>query len=111
VAKGGSGEIAKEAYGALVRLELPTQPASYISSACGSDNSGQVVVQVRNDTPVPVTGVRVQFQYVDSSGTQRQQVQNFSGELAPGKIVTAGTRLTSYPSTRCDAVVVAAKQL
>ena len=111
VAKSGSGETAKKAYEALLRLELPTQPASYISSACGSDNSGQIVVQVRNETPVPVTGVQVRFQYVDSSGTQRQRLQNFSGELAPGKIVTAGTGLTPYPSTRCDAVVVAAQPL
>ena len=109
VAKSGSGETAKAAYEALLRLELPTQPASYISSACGSDNSGQVVVQVRNDTPVPVTGVQVQFQYVDSSGTQRQKVQSFSGELAPGKTVTAGTGLTPYPSTRCDAAVIQAR--
>jgi predicted Zn-dependent protease len=111
VAKSGSGDVANAAYAALLRLELPTQPASYISSACGSDNGGQVVVQVRNDTPVPVTGVQVQFQYVDSAGTQRQKVQSFSGELAPGKIVTAGTGLTPYPSTRCEAVVVAAKPL
>ena len=109
VAKSGSGDIAKAAYEALLRLELPTQPASYISSVCGSDDGGQVVVQVRNDTPVPVTGVQVQFQYVDSSGTQRQKVQNFSGELAPGKIVSAGTWLTPYPSTRCEAAVIQAR--
>ena len=109
VAKSGSGETAKAAYESLLRLELPTQPASYISSACGSDNSGQIVVQVRNDTPVPVTGVQVQFQYVDSSGTQRQKVQSFSGELAPGKTVTAGTGLTPYPSTRCEAAVIQAR--
>ena len=72
VAKSGSGDIAKAAYEALLRLELPTQPASYISSACGSETGGQIVVQVRNDTPLPVTGVQVRFQYVDSSGTQRQ---------------------------------------
>jgi len=111
VAKSGSGDVSKAAYEALLRLELPTKPASYISSACGSENGGQIVVQVRNDTPVSVTGVQVQFQYVDSSGTQRQRVQSFSGELVPGKIVTAGTGLTAYPSTRCEAVVIAAKPL
>ena len=109
VAKSGSGDVAKAAYEALLRLELPTQPASYISSACGSETGGQIVVQVRNDTPLPVTGVQVRFQYVDSSGTQRQKVQNFSGELAPGKIVSAGTGLTPYPSTRCEAAVIQAR--
>jgi len=109
VAKSGSGDIAKSAYKALLRLELPTQPASYISSACGSETGGQIVVQVRNDTPVPVTGVQVRFQYIDSSGTQRQSVQSFSGELASGKIVSAGTGLTPYPSTRCEAAVIQAR--
>jgi predicted Zn-dependent protease len=109
VARSGSGDVSKAAYEALLRLELPTKPASYISSACGSENGGQIVVQVRNDTPVSVTGVQVQFQYVDSAGTQRQRVQSFSGELVPGKIVTAGTGLTAYPSTRCEAAVIQAR--
>jgi predicted Zn-dependent protease len=109
VAKGSSGDIQKAAYEALLRLELPTQPASYISSACGDDGGGQVVVQVRNDTPVPVTDVQMRFQYVDSSGTQRQRTQNFSGELAPGKVASVRTGLTPYPSTRCEAVVTQAR--
>jgi predicted Zn-dependent protease len=103
-----SGEYGKAASTALVRLELPSQPASYVSSACGDDGSGQIVVQVRNDTPVAVTGVRAQFQYVDSSGTQRQQTQNFSGQIAPGKIASARTGVIPYPSSRCTATVTSA---
>jgi predicted Zn-dependent protease len=109
VAKGGSGDIAKASYEALLRLDLSSQPESYISSACGIDSSGQLIVQVRNDTPVPVSDVQVQYQYVDSVGTQRRQTQSFSGELAPGKIVNAGTGLTANPSTRCEAVVSRAR--
>ena len=108
VAKSG-GEYGKAASAALVRLELPSQPASYVSSACGDDGSGQIVVQVRNDTPVTVTGVRAQFQYIDSSGTQRQRTQDFSGQIAPGKIASVRTGLTPYPSSRCSATVVAAE--
>lgn len=103
------GEYGKAAYGALVRLELPTQPASYVSSACGDDGSGQIVVQVRNDTPVSVRGVSAQFQYVDAGGTQRQRTQNFSGQLAPGKIAGAKTGLVPAPGTRCAVAVTAAE--
>ncbi len=103
------GEYGKAAYDALVRLELPMQPASYISSACGDDGSGQIVVQVRNDTSVSVAGVRTQFQYVDAGGTQRQRTQNFSGQLAPGKIASANTGLVSSPGTRCAISVTAAE--
>lgn len=109
VAKSGSGEIAKAAYDALLRLELPTQPDSYISSACGDDGSGQVVVQVRNDTPLPVTDVQVQFRYVDSGGNERQQTQSVSGQVESGKIANIRTGLTPYPNTRCEAAVVAAE--
>ena len=103
------GEYGKAAYDALVRLELPTQPASYISSACGDDGSGQIVVQIRNDTSVSVAGVRTQFQYVDAGGTQRQRTQDFSGQLAPGKIASAKTGLTPSPGTRCAISVTAAE--
>ena len=109
VAKSGTGEMAKAAYEALVRLELPTQPDAYISSACGDDGSGQVVVQVRNDTPLAVTGVQVQFRYVDSGGNERQRTQSVSGRVEPGKIANVRTGLTRYPSSRCEAKVVAAE--
>jgi predicted Zn-dependent protease len=109
VVASSEGEYGKAAYGALVRLELPTQPAAYISSACGDDGSGQVVVQVRNDTQVTVQGVRAQFQYVDTGGTQRQSTQSFSGQLAPGKIGSARTGLAPAPGTRCAVAVTAAE--
>jgi len=103
------GEYGKAAYDALVRLELPTQPASYISSACGDDGSGQIVVQIRNDTSVSVAGVRTQFQYVDAGGTERQRTQNFGGQLAPGKIASAKTGLNPTPGTSCAVTVTAAE--
>jgi len=109
VAKGGGGEIQKAAYERLVLLELAKKPASYIASACGADTSGQITLQVRNDTPVPVTDVQVQMRYVDASGTERQRAQDFSGELAPGKVATARTGLTAYPSTRCESAVTQAR--
>jgi predicted Zn-dependent protease len=108
VAKSG-GEYGKSANAALVRLELPQQPASYIASSCGADGSGQIVVQVRNDTSVTVSGVQAQFQYVDSGGDQRTRTQGFSGGIAPGKIASVRTGLTPYAGTRCAATVVSAQ--
>ena len=104
VAKGG-GEYGKQAYERLVRLELPTQPAAYIEAVCGDDGSGEVVVQVRNNTNLPVRGIQAAFQYVDTAGTQRQRTQSFSGVLASGKIGSARTGLQPYPGTRCVAQV------
>ena len=108
VAQGG-GDVGKIAYERLVKLDLEQQPAAYVASACGADANGQVTIQVRNDTPVAVTGVEVRIRYIDSTGTERQRTQSFSGALQPGKVVTARTGLTAYPSTRCAAEVTRAR--
>ena len=108
VAKGG-GDYGKAATERLVRLELSSQPASYIASACGNDGTGEIVVQVRNDTPVGVTGVAVQLRFVDAGGNERQTSRNFAGVITPGKVVTARTGIAPYPGTACQAAVVAAR--
>ena len=108
VAKSG-GNYGKTAAERLYRLDLPSQPATYIDSACGDDGSGQVVVQVRNNTSMPVTGVEAAFQYVDSGGTQRQRSLAFPGVIAAGKVASAGTGLAPYPGTSCAAKVTAAR--
>jgi predicted Zn-dependent protease len=109
VAKGASGDIQKAAYTRLVHLELSQQPASYIASACGVEPGGQVAIQVRNDTPVTVGGIEVRFQYIDSTGVQRQSSTNISGELSAGRVVTARTGIAANPNSRCESVVVAAR--
>ena len=108
VAKAG-GDIGKAAQERLAYLELEQQPASYIASACGADSTGQVSVQVRNDTSIDVIDVEVQYRYVDTSGTERQRTQGISGALQPGRVVTARTGMAAYPSTRCEAVVIRAR--
>jgi predicted Zn-dependent protease len=108
VAKSGGGEYGKMATDRLMRLELPSQPSSYIASACGDDGSGQVVIQVKNATSVPVTGLRVIFQYVDSNGAQRQQSRDLPGVLAGGQTATARTGLALLAGTRCQSKVTAA---
>ena len=109
VAKNDNGELGKTAYARLVRLELSAQPGSYISAACGDDGSGQIAVRIRNDTPVEVRGVNVQFRYIDATGVERQRSQPFSGRLGSGEIASARTGLTPYPNTRCESVVTAAE--
>jgi predicted Zn-dependent protease len=108
VAKGG-GEYGKAASTALYRLDLPSKPAAYIASACGRDAGGQVVIQLRNDTSVAVTGLEFLYQYVDSGGAQRQQAQSVSGTLAPGKVASFGTGRTSASGTSCTVKVTAAR--
>jgi len=46
---------------------------------------------------------------VDSGGDSRMRTQNFSGQIAPGKIASVRTGLAPYAGTRCTATVVAAQ--
>jgi predicted Zn-dependent protease len=108
VAKSG-GEYGKAATEALARLELPSQPSSYLAAACGDDGSGQVVIQVRNEAAVPVNGVQVLFQYMDIGGMQRQHSHRFSGIISPGKIASARTGLAPRAGSSCAVKVTAAE--
>jgi len=103
------GEYGAAATAGLARLDMPTNPSAYVSSACGADGSGQIVVQVRNDTSVTITGIAAQFRYIDSGGIERQRTQNFADQLAAGKVASARTGLIPSQGTRCEAVVTAAR--
>ncbi len=109
VAKSGGGQYGKMATERLLRLELPSQPASYIASACGDDGSGQIVIQVRNGTTLPVTGLRVAFQYVDAGGARREQARDIPGPLDGGRTATVRTGIQPYAGSRCQSTVVSAR--
>lgn len=109
VAKGG-GDYGKAATDELVRLDLSTNPSAYTSRACTADGSGNLIVSVRNDTSVQITGVLVAISYKDSSGRAQQEQKNIRGQIAPGKVVSVNTGMGPYnPSGGCPATVVRAQ--
>ena len=109
VAKSG-GDYGKAATTALVKLELPTNPGAYIARGCEADSSGNLVVSVRNDTTVQITGVEVLVIYTDSYGRAVQQRHSIRGSIAPGQIASVNTGMGPYtPGSKCPAEVVAAQ--
>jgi len=109
VAKGG-GEYGKAATGELVRLDLPANPGSYVNRACSADSSGNLVVSVRNETPVQVQRVQVAVQYTDGSGRQVQKRFNVVGQLPPGQVASVNTGMGPYTEgSNCPAEVVHAE--
>ena len=109
VAKSG-GDYGKAATAALVKLDLPANPGAYIPKACDADGSGRLVVSVRNDTGVQITGVQVAVSVTDSSGRSSQQRHSIRGQIAPGQIASVNTGMGPFtPGGRCPAEVVAAK--
>lgn len=109
VAKSG-GEYGKAANTALVKLELPSNPGAYVLRRCDADASGNLVVTVKNDTSVQVTGVQVAVQYPDASGRQQQARYAIRGQIPPGQVASVNTGLGPYtPGSKCPVQVISAR--
>jgi predicted Zn-dependent protease len=107
---GGQGEIAQAAGAALVKLDLAENPDNYVLKRCDPDSSGKLVVSVKNDTPVPITGVTIAVQYTDNAGARRRLDRSISGIIEPGKIASINTGLGPYTAgSECPATVMAAR--
>ncbi len=110
VVAGAGGEYGAAATTALVRLELPSNPSAYVLRRCDPDANGNLVVSVKNDTAVQITGVQVIVQYADAAGRQQQVRHDIQGQIPPGQIATVNTGLGPYTAgSNCPATVVAAQ--
>jgi len=109
VAKAG-GEYGQAATTELVRLELPSNPGAYVNRACSADGNGNLVVSVRNESTVQVTGIQVAIQYNDASGRQQQKRFSVRGQLPPGQVASVNTGIGPYTAgSSCPAHVIAAQ--
>jgi len=108
VAKSG-GDYGKAATGQLARLELADNPAAYVSRGCSVGKQGQLMVSVRNDAPLVVTGVQIQVDYTDNAGRAQQLRRYVGGRLEPGQVATADTGLAPYAGSGCPVTVITAR--
>lgn len=110
VVAGSGGDYGKAATGALVKLDLPTNPSAYIARDCTADSAGNLVVSVRNDTSVPISGVQIAIDYTDGNGRAQRQVKSIRGQVAPGRVVSINTGMGPYNSAgSCPATVISAR--
>src|SRR5690606_38881220 len=103
-AAGSEGPACKAANDAAVRLDLPSNPGKYLQVRTGTDNNGQLVIEIGNPTNVVVTDILVNVRYVDG-GAVRELNRQVSGRLEPGTAQRLATGLG--PFTRPDAYQVA----
>lgn len=87
VAQSG-GELGQAAALRVVRYELPSQPDRYLASGVSRDMQGQIVLQVRNDSPFAVSSVSLVLTE-SSLGMTRQF--NLGRVLQPGELATIAT--------------------
>lgn len=80
---GKKSKIGQAAYAALVDLDLPQNPAKYISVRTGVQN-GQLVAQVTNPTPRDVGGIVIGLQVLGPDGRVKQGTKEIGGVLRAG---------------------------
>ena len=104
------GEYGKAATDAVVKLDLPSNPAPYIPKRCDPDSNGNLVVSVRNDTAMQITGVQIVITITDSSGRTQQRRESIRGQIPPGKVARVSTGLGPYTAgSNCPVTVIAAQ--
>ncbi len=109
VSKSG-GEYGKAAGAALVKLDLAANPGAYIARGCAADGSGNLIVSVRNNTSVQITGVQIAVDYTDSAGRAEKQRYSVRGQIPPGQVASVNTGIGPYTAGgRCPAEVVSAE--
>ncbi|MGI9222122.1 MAG: M48 family metalloprotease [Woeseiaceae bacterium] len=109
VAKSSGGEYGKAANGQLARLQIADQPEKYVSKQCAAGSNGNVVVAVRNEAAVAITGVRVQLDYSDSYGNTRRELIDIGKRIEAGQVAQKDTGIRVVEGTRCDVQVIAAR--
>jgi predicted Zn-dependent protease len=107
---GGEGEVAQAASADLARLDIADNPSAYVLKRCDPDSNGNLVVSVKNNTTLQITGVSLTVQYTDNAGNQRRLDRNISGTIGPGQIASVNTGLGPYTAgSNCPATVIRAQ--
>ncbi len=110
VVASAGGEYGTAANAALAKLELPSNPSAYVLRRCDPDANSQLVVSVKNNTAVQISGVQVAVQYTDSAGRQQQVQHAVRGQIAPGQIASVNTGMGPYTAgSACPVTVIAAQ--
>lgn len=110
---GSESPAGRDAAATLVRLELAERPGEYLPARVGAGARGEVLVEVRNPTPVAVDNVEVTIQFSDAAGQVRTLRRRLGGVLPAGEtaIVSTGLGPVSDPAElqRVRAAVTAAR--
>ena len=84
-AAGHQSAAGKQAFGALVELDISDNPSKYIKIRTGVNDAGSLIAEISNTTPRDVTGLVLALQYPDPAGQVRQVNRALQGRLGAGK--------------------------
>lgn len=81
---GSQGELGKQAYGALVDLDLKDNPSKYLQAKAGQDGQGRVLVRIGNPTPRNVGSLVVTIQGRNEAGQPYRLQRALRGNIPAG---------------------------
>ena len=84
-AAGHQSAAGKEAFGALVELDISDNPGKYIKTRTGVNDAGSLIAEISNTTPRDVTGLVLALQYPDPDGQVQQVDRALQGRLGAGQ--------------------------
>lgn len=79
---GSQGDLGRQAYGALVDLDLQDNPEKYVKVTAGQDDRGRIIAQISNPTPRAVSGIVLSLQYRNAAGKVQTLQRNVNGTVA-----------------------------
>jgi len=102
-AAASNDEVGRRAKIALARLELPRNPQSYLSYDTHRDGGGYLIVEIRNNGPVPVRDVRVELQIDDKKDKLHQRdVLTFRHAISPGSSAKKTSAIGPLPGPTAE---------
>jgi predicted Zn-dependent protease len=78
----------KQAWAALVELDLSDNPGKYLKVQAGVDKRGRAIARVSNNTPKAVTGIVLVAEYRDKQGNNYSRKVRLRKTLPAGKTAT-----------------------
>jgi predicted Zn-dependent protease len=92
-----AGQAAKRA---LVRLDIGDNPHKYISLGGGLGTHGYLMLQIQNETEIPITAMRIQINYVDSNANRRRATLEVNNVLHGREKIQLNTNIGPLSSLK-----------
>jgi predicted Zn-dependent protease len=97
VAASSNSQVGKAASETLARLELPEKPGQYIAVGRSLDQSGYLIVSIKNQSPVSVRNVAVAVGIFNNRGALLDERTAYFGTIvAPGQVASVATRIGPF---------------
>lgn len=92
-------EPGRQALQSFLKLDLPDNPANYITARASLDQKGYIIAGLANTTPLHVRHIRLTILYPDNRGLRAQAVRRVQQTLSADESLLVQTGLGPFAAT------------